>query len=360
MRRKMMTTSWFAMAALVSVVSIGPVFADAGLVRGEIHIDDGPEVSFSIPISLLQALKTSGLTAMVEDKEKLGLLVDSVLAELESMKASDLPILRVRNEGAKADVWVEEAGEDDPMRAGFVFVDIVRSDHEAEVSLRLPQGIFFLGSFMCNQFMETHGDEVFEIIRESLLAKVEAAEHGHSHEPPYPHQETDPIEEMRQHVGHLEEKIDHLRREGRHEEAEGLEREAEKIRRKIEEMEHGHGHELPYPHQETDPIEEMRQHVGHLEEKIDHLRREGRHEEAEGLEREAEGIRRKIEEMERGHSPGNPHHELHHDSEHRTRLLDEAVDNMLKAVQRMHEADMHDRAEQLAREAEKLRTEIRN
>ena len=215
----------------------------------------------------------------------------------------------------EAHVWVEETNKDEPMRANFVFVDIDPGNHEAEVSLRLPQGIFFLGSFIGNQFVEAHGKEVMEMIRQLFITKIKEKDRGHDHEPP------------------------------RHD------------LRPIEEMQRGQGHDQPRHDQQ--PIEEMRQRIEHLKEKIDRLRQEGRHEEAEGLEREVEEIiRRNIEEKERGQGHDQPRQGPSNNSEHRSRILNEAVDNMFKAVQELHEADMHELAEQLAREAQKLREEI--
>ena len=125
----------------------------------------------------------------------------------------------------------------------------------------------------------------------------------------------------------------------------------------IDEMQRGQDHEQPRHDQQ--PIEEMRQRIEHLKEKIDRLRQEGRHEEAEGLEREVEEIiRRNIEEMQREQGHDQPRQGPSNNSEHRSRILNEAVDNMFKAVQELHEADMHELAEQLAREAEKLREKI--
>jgi|GEM_PF-3370226 len=471
MKRKTMKASWLAVATLIFSVFIGGAFADATMVRGDINIDDGPKISFSVPVGLLQALKTSGISAMVENKEELCRLIDSLMGELESSKDNHLLIIKAKNR-VEAHVWVEETNRDEPMRANFVFVDIAPGKHEPEVSLRLPQGIFFLGSFIGNQFVEVHGKEVLGMIRQMFLIKIKEKERRHDHEPSHhmpepveemhrrighlkekidqlrregrhdeaeglereveeirrkieemehghgqeqPRHDPQPIEEMHQRIGHLKEKIDHLRREGRHDEAEGLAREVEEIRRKIGEMEHGHGQEQPRrgpqpieemhqridhlkekiehlrqegrhdeaeglkrevddihrkieemghehshepPHHERQPIEEMHNRIGHLKEKIEHLRREGRHEEAEGLKREVDDIRRKIEEMEHGHGHKQPHQEPSHSSEHRTRILNEAVDNMLKAAQRLHEANMHELAEKLAREAEKFRREI--
>lgn len=294
MKRKTMKASWLAVATLIFSVFIGDAFADATMVRGDINIDDGPKISFSVPVGLLQALKTSGISAMVENKEELCRLIDSLMAELESMKDNHLLILKAKNR-VEAHVWVEETNRDEPMRANFVFVDIAPGNHEAEVSLRLPQGIFFLGSFIGNQFVETHGKEVLEMVRQLFLTKIKEKDRRHDHEQP------------------------------RH---------------------------------DQQPIEEMHQRIGHLKDKIDQLRREGRHEEAEGLKNEVEEIQRNIEEMERGHDHEQPHQEPSHSSEHRTRILNEAVDNMFKAVQKLHEADMHELAEQLAREAEKFRGEI--
>jgi hypothetical protein len=367
-----MKASWLAVATLIFSVFIGNAFADAMMIRGDINIDDGPKISFSVPVGLLQALKTSGISALVENKEELSRLIDSLMGELESTKDNHLLIIKAKNE-VEAHVWVEETNGDDPMRANFVFVDIDPGNHEAEISLRLPQGIFFLGSFIGNQFVEVHGKEVMEMIRQLFLTKIKERDHGHDYEPPrhdlhpieemqrgqdheQPRHDQQPIEEMQQRIEHLKEKIDRLRQEGRHEEAEELEREVEEIRRKTEEMQRGHGHEQP--RDDRKPIEEMQQHIGHLKEKIDHLRREGRHEEAEGLKREVEEIQRNIEEMERGQGHEQPRQGPSNNSEHRSHILNEAVDNMFKAVQELHEADMHELAEQLTREAEKLREEI--
>jgi len=372
MKRKTMKASWLAVATLIFSVLIGDAFADATMVRGDINIDDGPKISFSVPVGLLQALKTSGISAMVENKEELCRLIDSLMGELESSKDNHLLIIKAKNK-VEAHVWVEETNKDEPMRANFVFVDIDPGNHEAEVSLRLPQGIFFLGSFIGNQFVEAHGKEVLEMIRQLFLTKIKEKDRGHGHEQSrhdlqpieemqrgqghdQPRHDQQPIEEMQQRIGHLKEKIDHLRQEGRHEEAEGLKNEVEEIRRKIEEMQRGQGHDQPRHDQQ--PIEEMQQRIGHLKDKIGQLRQEGRHEEAEGLKREVEEIQRNIEEMDRGQGHEQPHQEPSHSSEHRTRILNEAVDNMFKAVQKLHEADMHEQAEQLAREAEKFRGEI--
>ena len=431
MKRKTMKASWLAVATLIFSVFIGGAFADAMMVRGDINIDDGPKISFSVPVDLLQALKTSGISALVENKEELCRLIDSLMGELESTKDNHLLIIKAKNR-MEAHVWVEETNGDEPMRANFVFVDIDPGNHEAEVSLRLPQGIFFLGSFIGNQLVEAHGKEVLEMIRQLFLTKIKEKDRKHGHEQSrhdqqpieemergqgheQPHHDQQPIEEMHQRIGHLKEKIDHLhqegrreeaeglkreveeiqrnieemqrgqgheqprhdqhpieemqqriehlkekiehlRQEGRHEEAEGLKREVEEIRRKIEEMQRGHGHRQPRHDQQ--PIEEMQQRIGHLKEKIDHLHQEGRHEEAEGLKNEVEEIRRNIEEMERGQDHEQPHQGPSNSSEHRTRILNQAVDNMFKAVQKLHEADMHELADQLAREAKKFRGEI--
>ena len=353
MEQETMKASWLVVATLLLSVFIGDAFAEATVVRGDIDINDGPKISFSVPVGLLQALKTSGISAIVENKEELGRLIDLLMGELESMKDNHLLIIKAENE-VEAHVWVEGTNSDEPMRANFVFVDITHGNREPEVSLRLPQGIFLLGSFIGNQFVEVHGEEVLEMIRQSFLMKIKEKGHRHDHEPP--HHGPEPVEEMHHRIGHLKEKIDHLHREGRHAEAEGLKREVDDMRRKIEGMEHGHGHEQP--RHDREPVEEMHQRIGHLKEKIDHLRREGRHEEAEGFKREVDDIRRKIAGMEHGHGREQPHRESSHSSEHRTRILNEAVNNMFKAVDRLREADMHELAEQLAHEAEKFREEI--
>jgi len=412
MKRKRMKASLLAAVIFIFSVSIGDVFAEAMIVRGEITIDNGPNISFSVPVNLLQALKTSGVSAMVENKEELGRLIDSLMGELESMKDNHLLILKANNE-VEAHVWVEEANMDEPARANLIFVDIAPGNQEPEVSLRLPQGLFFLCSFIGNQFVEAHGEEALQMIRQVFFAKIKEKDRGPDHEPH--HHDSQPIEEMHQRIGHLKEKIDHLHREGRREEAEGLQREVEEIKRKIEEMHRGPDHEPPRHdlqpieemyqridhlkekiehlrqegrHEEAEglqreveeikrkieeiergpgheqlrhdppPIEEMHRRIGHLKEKIEKLRREGRHEEAEGLKREVDDIRRKIEEIERGPGLEQSHRESSHISEQRARIINEAVENMLKAAQSLHEANMHDQAEQLVREAEKFRRDL--
>ena len=412
MKLKAMKSSCLVAATLIFSIFISSAFADARIIRGEINIDDGPKISFSAPVGLLQALKTSGISAVVENKEELCRLIDSLIGELESIKDNHLLVLRAKNE-VEAHVWVEEVSRDEPMRANFVFVDVTPSRHEPEVSLRLPQGIFFLGSFIGNQFVEEHRKDILETFKKMVLIKIKEKELRHKQEPP--HYKPQPIEEMHQRINNLREKIDYLRREGRHDEAEGLEREIQEIKRKIEEMERGQVQGQPphepqpivemhrrignlkekidqlrregrhgeaeglereiqdikrkieemergqvqrQPQHEPQPIEEMHRRIGDLKEKIDQLRREGRHDEAEGLKREVDDIRRNIEEMERRSGQEQPHQESPYNSEQRTRIINEAVDNMFKAAQRLHEANMHEQAEELVREAEKFRREI--
>ncbi|MCP4610164.1 MAG: hypothetical protein GY845_15755 [Planctomycetes bacterium] len=433
MKRKTMKASWLVVATLIFSVFVGDAFADAMIVRGDININDGPKISFSVPVGLLQALKTSGISAMVENKEELSRLIDSLMGELESTKDNHLLIIKVKNE-VEAHIWVQETNQGEPMRANFVFVDIDPGNHEAQVSLRLPQGIFFLGSFIGNQLVEAHSKEALEMIRQLFLAKIKERDHDHDHDHEQPchdqqpnkemehrqghdqprhdrqpieemhqriehlkqkidhlrqegrHDEAEelkreieeiqrniegmergqgheqpphgrqPIEEMHQRIEHLKEKIDHLRREDRHDEAEGLKREVEEIRRNIEEMERGQGHEQP-PH-DRQPIEEMHRRIGNLKEKIDNLRREGRHDEAEGLKNEVEEIQRNIEGMEHGHGHDQPRDDRQPTDEMHQQRINLAVDNMFKAVQELHKANMHELAEQLAREAQKLRGEI--
>ena len=199
MKRKTMKASWLAVATLIFSVFIGGAFADAMMVRGDINIDDGPKISFSVPVDLLQALKTSGISALVENKEELCRLIDSLMGELESTKDNHLLIIKAKNE-VEAHVWVEETNGDEPMRANFVFVDIDPGNHEAQVSLRIPQGIFFLGSFIGNQFVEVHGKEALEMIRQLFLTKIKEKDHGHGHEQPRHDQQ--PIEEMQRGHGH--------------------------------------------------------------------------------------------------------------------------------------------------------------
>jgi hypothetical protein len=341
-----MKTVYLAAAMLVLSFFTGEIFAETIIIRGEISIADGREICFSAPVGILEALKTSGISALVENKDEFCRLIDALGGELESAKDNDLLIFKAKNE-AEAHVWLEEADGDEPMRDNFVFVDIEAGENEPEVSLRLPQGIFFLSSFIGNQLAEIHGEEVLETMRQSFLMKIREKARQSKHEPF--HDERDVIEQMHRRIGHLKEKTEHLRREGRHEEAERLEQEVHEIHRNIEEMEHGH----KPPHDEQDVIEQMHRRIGHLKEKTEHLRREGRHEEAERLEQQVHEIRRNIEEMEHGHKP--PHHVRLHSPEHRNRMLNEAVGHLFEAVEKLREGDMHELADKLAIEAENYR-----
>ena len=65
MKLKTMKSSCLVAATLIFSIFISSAFADARIIRGDINIDDGPNISFSAPVGLLQALKTSGISAMV-------------------------------------------------------------------------------------------------------------------------------------------------------------------------------------------------------------------------------------------------------------------------------------------------------
>ncbi|MHC4431541.1 MAG: hypothetical protein ACYTBS_06845, partial [Planctomycetota bacterium] len=120
MKRKRMKASLLATVILIVSVFTGDVLAEAMIVRGEINVDNGPDISFSVPVGLLEALKTSGISAMVEDKEELGRLIDSLIGDLESMKDNHLLILKAKNE-VEAHVWVEKTSMDEPARANLIF-----------------------------------------------------------------------------------------------------------------------------------------------------------------------------------------------------------------------------------------------
>ncbi len=157
----------FVVTAMIGICA-GGAYADEPLIRGEVEINHGPNIHFSIPICLLEAVKTSGLSAMIEDKEELCNRIDALVEDLVSMKDKELLILNVNDE-VEARIWVDEA-DDDPTEANFVMVDIdPANEHEPEVRLRLPKGIFFLGAFIGNQLMETHGKEFMELVRKQII-----------------------------------------------------------------------------------------------------------------------------------------------------------------------------------------------
>jgi hypothetical protein len=147
----------------------GGACADALLIRGEIAIQDAAEIEFSVPVCLLEAIKTSGISAIVEDKDGLCERIDALIGDLASMKGEKLFVLEAEDE-ATIHIWVDEVGGDEAAEANFIMVDIdPAEENEPNISLRLPKGLFFLGAFIGNQLMETYGKEFLEMIRQQII-----------------------------------------------------------------------------------------------------------------------------------------------------------------------------------------------
>ncbi len=155
-------------------------FAGDLLIRGEVDIPNEVEVEFSIPLDVIEAIKTSGLSAMVDDKGQLNDLVDSLMGDIASMKGRNLVEIDMGDQGGIA-IAVDEADKDNPEEANFIQLDIAPAgDNQPEINLRIPKGILFLGAFIGNQFVEKHGEEFIEMIKQEMMknCKPSAAPQG--------------------------------------------------------------------------------------------------------------------------------------------------------------------------------------
>ncbi len=142
-------------------------FAGDLLIRGEVNVPDGTEINFTIPLKVLEAIKTSGLSAMVNDKEHLNELVDSLIADLASMKGRDL--IEIEMDGHGISVEVDEVDEDQPEEANFIQLDVSPAgENVPDIKIRIPKGIIFLCTFICNQFIEINGEELFDMIKQQI------------------------------------------------------------------------------------------------------------------------------------------------------------------------------------------------
>jgi len=150
---------------LVVVLSVSAYAGDL-LIRGEVEIPDGPEIRFSVPLQILDALKTSGLSAMMKDREQFNQLVDSLGSDLESMKGKNL--LEFKFDDNAAVISVDEVDDDSPEEANFLKIDIQPKGDDPAINISLPKGLFFLGAFIGNQFMEMHGHEFFDILKQQI------------------------------------------------------------------------------------------------------------------------------------------------------------------------------------------------
>ncbi len=103
---------------------------------------------------------------MMKDKEQFNQLVDSLCADLESMKGKNL--LEIKFDDKAAVISVDEVDDDSPEEANFLNIDIQPKGDEPAINISLPKGLFFLGAFIGNQFMETHGQELLNILKQHI------------------------------------------------------------------------------------------------------------------------------------------------------------------------------------------------
>lgn len=152
------------------------------MIRGDIKVPDGTEIKFSVPVDVLEAIKTSGLSAMVNDKEHLNGLVDSLIGDLASINGKNLVDINMGKQGVS--VTVDEVDENQPEEANFIQLNISPANDDApDIELRIPKGIVYLAAFIGNQFMEKHGEELVEMIKQQIEM---------NHRPPaHPHMQSD-------------------------------------------------------------------------------------------------------------------------------------------------------------------------
>ncbi len=182
-------------SSIMCLVFASSSFAGDLLIRGEINAPDGAEVSFSVPIDVLEAVKTSSLSALIADKEKLNNLVDSVKNDFASMKGKSIIEVNMGKNGVH--VYVDEVNGDEPEAANFIQVDIdPAGNKKPDVHLRFPKGLVFLGAFIGNQLMEQHGEDLLESIKAGIMHKAMSPPPAHhapkpEHHPRYEHHEED-------------------------------------------------------------------------------------------------------------------------------------------------------------------------
>lgn len=157
------------LSCLIVVSLSSGALADEMLIRGAIAAPDGTEIEFSVPISVIQTLKTSGLSAMVKDKAQFNELVDGLIGDLSSLKGENL--VEVEMEGCGVQITVDEVEGIDPIETHFVHIDIdPAGENQPKIEFRIPNGIFFLGGFIGNQFMELHGKDFMEMFKKQIMA----------------------------------------------------------------------------------------------------------------------------------------------------------------------------------------------
>ena len=167
------------MGCLALTILASGAFAGDLLIRGQVDIPGEIEIEFTIPLDVIDALKTSGLSAMVNDKDQLNELVDSLFKDIASMKGHNL--VEIDMDGHGVVIAVDEVDDDNPEEANFIQLQIDPAGDDApEINLCIPKGIVFLGAFIGNQFIEKHGEEFMDMIKQQMMmnCKPPAAPQG--------------------------------------------------------------------------------------------------------------------------------------------------------------------------------------
>ncbi|MBN2328652.1 MAG: hypothetical protein JXR73_16035 [Candidatus Omnitrophica bacterium] len=156
------------LSCLVVVSLTSGAFAGDLLIRGAAAIPDGTEIEFSIPVQVIEALKTSGLSAIVKDKDRFNELVDGLIGDLCSLEGESL--LEVEMDGCNVQISVDEVDDDNPVEANFVQFDIdPAGENQPDIEFRIPKGCFFMAAFLGNQFMESHGKEIMDMVQKQIM-----------------------------------------------------------------------------------------------------------------------------------------------------------------------------------------------
>lgn len=143
---------------LCSGICMGTL-ADDLLLRAEVSASDGTEIQISVPLCLLELLKTSIPAPVPISKEELSPLIDALMSDLASMKGSDL--VRVEDED-EVHIWIDDVKSNKPEEANFIKVDVhPGDDDEPVVHVCIPKGLIILASHIGNKVLEAHSQELF-------------------------------------------------------------------------------------------------------------------------------------------------------------------------------------------------------
>ncbi len=214
--------------------------------------------------------------------------------------------------------------------------------------------------------LEEEIDELSEELERAIDARVELAEHAENLERKMiehrgnverrmvgPEQELavihgliqklsepEPLERaaVMKRIAEITREIGELLRDGKQLEAQRLQQEINELHARLEAP---HGRDRPDPHQHREGMKRLEQ----MERELHELRELGRHDAAEQMERELHALHRRLEAPRDGDRPGLP-------PEHQAR-----IDHLHVAMENLHAAGLHEQAEQIAQQIERLARE---